>query len=110
MNNLSVRAKLTCAFGLLALVVLLICGFALKSLSEANQRFDGFVNGIAERVDMAGHVRSAVAHRAIAARNLVLVTSPEDQAVEKEKVLVAHKEATESMAKLMQMSQAADFF
>ena len=108
MNNLTVRAKLTWAFGLLALVVLLISGFALKSLSEAHQRFDGFVNGIAERVDMAAQVRNAVAHRAIAARNLVIVTSPEDLAVEKEKVLVAHKEATESMAKLIQLSQAAD--
>jgi methyl-accepting chemotaxis protein len=108
MNNLTVRAKLTWAFGLLAFVVLLISGFALKSLSDANQRFDGFVNGIAARVDMAGHVRSAVADRAVAVRNLVLVTSPEDLAVEKEKVLVAHKETTESMAKLIQMGQATD--
>ncbi len=108
MNNLTVRAKLTWAFGLLALVVLLISGSALKSLSEANQRFDSFVNGIAERSVLAGQVRNGVAHRAIAARNLVLVTSAEDLAVEKEKVLVAHKETTESMAKLVQMGQAAD--
>ncbi|MBK1712918.1 methyl-accepting chemotaxis protein [Rubrivivax gelatinosus] len=108
MNNLTVRAKLTWAFGLLALVVLLVSGFAIKSLSDADRRFDGFVNGITERLDMAGHVRSAVAHRAIAARNLVLVTSPEDMAVEKEKVLAAHKEATESMSKLKQMGQAND--
>ncbi|MDO9004785.1 MAG: methyl-accepting chemotaxis protein [Aquabacterium sp.] len=108
MNNLTVRAKLAWAFGLLAFVVLLISGFALKSLSEANQRFDGFVNGIADRVDMAGKVRGAVDRRAIAARNLVLVASPEELAVEKEKVLVAHKEATESMAKLKQMGQATD--
>ena len=108
MNNLTVRAKLTWAFGLLALVVLLISGFALKSLSDANQRFDDFVHGIAERIDMAGQVRSAVSRRAIAARNLVLVTSAEDLAIEKEKVLVAHKETTESMAKLIQMGQATD--
>ncbi len=108
MNNLTVRAKLTWAFGLLALVVLLISGFALRSLSEADQRFDGFVNGIAERTDVAWQMRSAVTHRAIAARNLVLVTSPEDMAVEKEKVLVAHKKTTESMAKLIQMGQATD--
>jgi len=74
-NNLTVRAKLTWAFGLLALTVLLISCFAVKSLSDANQRFEGFVNGIAERVDTAGQVRSAVSRRAIAARNLVLVNS-----------------------------------
>ncbi len=108
MNSLTVRAKLTWAFGLLALVVLLVSGFALKSLSDAHQRFDSFVNGITERVDMAAHVRSAVARRAIAARNLLLVTSPEEMAIEKEKVLVAHGETTESMAKLKQMGQAND--
>jgi methyl-accepting chemotaxis protein len=108
MNNLTVRAKLAGSFGLMAVVVLLISGFAMKSLSDATQRFDAFVNGIAERADMAGQVRNGVAHRAIAARNLVLVTSPEDLAVEKDKVLVAHKETTEAMAKLTQMAQAID--
>ena len=108
MRNLTVRFKLAWAFGLLALVVLLISSFALKALSDANQRFDSFINGISVRVDMAAHVRSAVANRAIAARNLVLVTSTEDLAVEKEKILVAHKETTESMAKLKQMALAPD--
>ena len=107
-NHLTVRAKLTWAFGLLALLVLLISGFALRSLWEANQRYDSFVNGIAERVSMAEHVRNGVARRAIAARNLVLVNSPEDLAVEKERVLVAHKDTTESMAKLTEMAKASD--
>ena len=108
MSTLTVRAKLTWAFGLLALVVLLVSGFALKSLSDANQRFEVFINGVTKRVDIAGQVRGASAHRAIAARNLVLVTSPEDLAAEKEKVFVAHKETTESLAELKRLGEAPD--
>ncbi|MDO9316145.1 MAG: methyl-accepting chemotaxis protein [Burkholderiaceae bacterium] len=108
MNNLTVRAKLTWAFGLLALMVLTISGFAMKSLSDANDRYEGFALGLTARIEAATQVRSAVDRRAIAARNLVLVSSPEDLAVEKEKVVAAHKDTTEWMTKLKQLVQAPD--
>jgi hypothetical protein len=106
MNNMTTRAKLTAAFGLLTLLVLLISGFAIKSLADADTRFKVFVNGINARASMGEAVRTAVNLRGIAVRNMVLVSSPADLALETEKVTAAHKATTENLTKLLQMVQA----
>ena len=108
MNNLTVRAKLTLTFGGLVLMVLLIVGWAVKTLGDANARFENYVNGINARANMAHLVREAVDLRAIAARNLVLVTQPEDMQVEKAVVTKAHAEVTENMTKLKALAQSSD--
>jgi methyl-accepting chemotaxis protein len=90
MHTMTVRAKLTAAFGGLALMVLLIAGLAVQTLGAANTRFEHFVSGINAQANTAHLVREAIDLRAIAARNLVLVTKPEDVAVEKAIVLKAH--------------------
>lgn len=46
----SIRAKLAWAFGLLALIVLLVSGFAFKELKDANDEFELFVTGINARL------------------------------------------------------------
>ena len=53
MNDMTVRAKLTLAFGGLAMMVLLVAGMAVKMLSDVNERFDKYVNGINARADTA---------------------------------------------------------
>ena len=108
MKNLTVRAKLAWSFGGLALMVLLVSGFALKTLYDANSRFDNFVNGINARTLLAAEVQQAVDRRAIAARNLVLVTRPEDLATEKDVVTQAQKDVTQRLSKLKEMSKAND--
>jgi methyl-accepting chemotaxis protein len=108
MNNLTVRAKLTWSFGGLALMILLVSGFATKMLSDANSRFDNYINGVNARTLLVAGVQQAVDARAVAARNLVLVSSPEDLAIEKDKVLQAHKDVTERMSKLKSLAQAPD--
>lgn len=75
-NQLSVKTKLTGAFGMLAAIVLVVSGLSLKSLNDANNRFAGYVSGINARADAAEAVRTAVDDRAMAVRNLVLVTAP----------------------------------
>ncbi|MBY0236067.1 MAG: MCP four helix bundle domain-containing protein, partial [Burkholderiaceae bacterium] len=89
-DNMTVRAKLTSAFGLLALLVVVVAGLSLRSLSGANDNFTTFVHGINARATMADAVRTAVDRRAIAVRNLVLVTKPGDLAAEKVAVTQAH--------------------
>jgi len=89
-------------------MVLLVSGFAANMLNDANSRFDSYINGVNARAQMAAGVRQAVDSRAIAARNLVLVTRPEDLAIEKSNVLQAHKDVTQRMAKLKEMAKAAD--
>jgi methyl-accepting chemotaxis protein len=108
MNNITVRAKLTLAFGGLALLVLLIAGLAIKSLSDANLRYDTYVNGISARANTAHLVREGIDMRAIAARNLVLVTNPADMVTEKEKVTKAHADVGKNLAILKKLSEAPD--
>ncbi len=105
-RHLTVRTQLIAAFTGLALLMLLVAGLSLKALHDANQHFVSFVQGINARAAVAEHVRTAVDRRAIAARNLVLVTKPEDLEAEKNDVLRAHKDVTEYMAKLVQMGAA----
>ena len=108
MKDLTVRSRLFLAFGSLILILLTVAGFALHLLSSANDRYEAYVNGINARAMMAARVRAEVDLRAIAARNLVLVTKKEDLALEKDIVLKAHSEATESLTKLNKLAQALE--
>ncbi|MCT7318178.1 methyl-accepting chemotaxis protein [Ralstonia sp. CHL-2022] len=99
-NNLTVRAKLTVAFGFLAGLVLLVSALAVQALSESNGRFSKYVNDINARATLAEEVRTAVDRRAIAARNLVLVTKPSDIDLEKAAVTQAHEDVQSRLSKL----------
>lgn len=106
MKNLTVRAKLTLAFGGLILMALVVVGFSVKDLADANVRFENYVSGINARASTAARVRAAIDLRAIAARNLVLVTTADDLALEKKIVLRAHEDATRSLSRLKQLADA----
>ena len=84
----TVKTKLSAAFTCLALVTMVVSLLALQALSEANQNLVRFVEGVNARAHLAERVRTAVDRRAIAARNLVLVTSPADLAAEKDLSLI----------------------
>jgi methyl-accepting chemotaxis protein len=100
LDHLSVKARLTGAFGLLATLVLLVSCLSLKALSDSNDRFSSYMSGVNARGDLAAGVRTAVDRRAIAARNLVLVTKPEDLAIEKAAVTQAHEDVTTRLRQL----------
>jgi len=102
-QNLSFRSRLTLAFGGLAALTLLVAGFAIQSVSEIGERFVNFVNGVNARAQVAAEVRTAVDRRAIAARNLVLVTRPEDLAAEKAAVTQAHQDVQQGLDRLSHM-------
>ncbi len=106
MKNLTLRARLSWTFGLLAVISLIVSGIALKALADANERFDHYVHGVHARSTVSAQLRNAINQRAIAARNLVLVSSPEELAEEKRLVLAAHRDTTERMAKLKELAQA----
>ncbi|HEY4084051.1 MAG TPA: methyl-accepting chemotaxis protein [Burkholderiaceae bacterium] len=102
-DKLTVRGKLTFAFGGLSALVVLVAGLSVESLGEANERFVTYVQGIDARTLMAGNIRTAIDRRAIAARNLVLVTKPADLALEKAAVTQAHEDVQGYMSQLNQM-------
>jgi methyl-accepting chemotaxis protein-1 (serine sensor receptor) len=100
MKNLSVKFQLTMAFGVLAVLVLVVSLLSLRSLGESNDRFTSYVEGGAERETLVTSVRAMVNARAISARNLVLVTTPEDREAEYAKVVKAHEQVQASMKTL----------
>ncbi|MDN7179424.1 methyl-accepting chemotaxis protein [Caballeronia sp. SEWSISQ10-4 2] len=102
-NRLTVKAKLSVAFGLLAVVVLIVSVISLKSLNDANDRFYSFVNGINARAEMAESIRTAVDDRAMAVRNLVLVSAPADVDIEKAAVLDAEQRVENRLEKFNAM-------
>jgi len=108
MKNLTVRAKLSLAFGGLISMVLFIAGFSVTGLADANARFENYVNGINAQASAAARVRAAIDLRAIAARNLVLVTTAEDLALEKQIVLKAHADATRNLTQLKQLADTGE--
>jgi methyl-accepting chemotaxis protein len=102
-HHISVRAKLYTAFGGLAVLVLIASGIAINALQDANQAFESFVSGINARAALVDRIHSEVDARAIAARNLVLVTKPADLELEKSAVIRAHEVIQKDLAKLKKM-------
>jgi methyl-accepting chemotaxis protein-1 (serine sensor receptor) len=109
LNNLRLRSKLMLGFALLAAVVLLVAWLALSSLSRANGRFTDYLEGVGQRERMVMEIRGAATRRAIAARNLVLVTEAADRDIEKAAVTKAHEDVQQSLARLQQaLAKATD--
>ncbi|MBP6612148.1 MAG: HAMP domain-containing protein [Aquabacterium sp.] len=97
--SLSVRTRLSLAFGSLAVLVTTVSGIAAYSLDDANSRLNDFAAG----ATLAGHVEAAIDRRAIAARNLVLIPESEDPTSERNKVMAAHEEAAVRIKQLQDL-------
>lgn len=107
-QHMSVRAKLSAAFGGLTVLVLIASGIAINALQDANHAFESFVSGINARATLVDRIHTEVDARAIAARNLVLVTKPADLEVEKSAVTRAHEQVQKDLAKLKEMVATND--
>ena len=107
-KEMTVRTKLTMAFGVLSVLVLAVSMFALHALSDANARFSSFVSGINARAQLAEEVRTAVDRRAIAARNLVVVTKQSDIDQEKAAIGQSNADVQARLSELRQAASAAD--
>jgi methyl-accepting chemotaxis protein-1 (serine sensor receptor) len=108
-SHLRVKTKLMLGFALLAAIVLVVSGLSLRSLGRSNDRFTDYLDGVAERERLATDIRGAASRRAIAARNLVLVTLPADRDMENTAVNQAHADVKTLLAKLKDtVAQAAD--
>ncbi|RAS09325.1 methyl-accepting chemotaxis protein [Cupriavidus alkaliphilus] len=102
-RSLSIRTRLLAGFGTLAGVVLVVSAYSLHALGEATAGFNDYLNGLNARADMAAQVRNAVDRRAIAARNLVLVTDAAELEREKADALRAHEDVQARLARLSEM-------
>jgi methyl-accepting chemotaxis protein len=104
---MNIRNKLTVAFAGLALIVLLVAGLSLLALSQANARQTALVGDVVARGEAAADLRRAADERAIAVRNLVLVSNPADLEVEKSAVVGAHARVGKSLDRLDRLSAQA---
>lgn len=104
-KKLSVRAQLAVAFGGLAILLAGIAIFAIYGISNQSASFENYVNGVRARSEAAHLVREAVGMRAVAARNLVLVSTPADRETEKQIVLQAQKDVASNLQKLKQLAK-----
>ncbi|NIF75289.1 HAMP domain-containing protein [Burkholderia sp. Ap-962] len=105
--RLGIKHKLLGGFGILAAIVVGVSAFALHALSDANLAFTRYTAGVNARANTAAQIRMAVDRRAIAARNLVLVTKPDDIALEKADVERAHADVQRYLAQLQSMLASA---
>ncbi|WP_159912755.1 methyl-accepting chemotaxis protein [Pantoea sp. 18069] len=103
-RNLSVKAKLVGTFGLLIALIIGITVYSIQMMKDDSAQFSNYVQGIQARADAANKVRHAVDQRAIAARNLVLVTSPQDLAQEKAIVEQAVGDVRKYLAELQALA------
>ncbi|MCX7278279.1 MAG: methyl-accepting chemotaxis protein, partial [Burkholderiales bacterium] len=100
LNKFTFKGLLGIAFGLMALLVLAVCLIGLRALGRIGDNLTEYNQVIIAQQNLASAIAGSVNRRAIAARNLVLVTSPEDMATEKSAVLQAHQDTQESLRKL----------
>ncbi|MGI4856060.1 MAG: methyl-accepting chemotaxis protein [Janthinobacterium lividum] len=102
-KNIRIKTKLITGFGILAAMVLLVSGLSLHALGQSTDDFANLVNGVIARADLAAKLRTAVDSRAIAARNLVLVSSAADVALETTAVNQAETDVEARLAQLQEM-------
>jgi methyl-accepting chemotaxis protein len=109
MNAMSVKRQLAWAFGALGLLVVLVGTFAVWGVHAAGARFEDYVHGAAERHAAAAEVRGLAAQRAIAVRNLVLLSAGPEREAERAAALQAHEALQKLLAALKQsIAQAGD--
>jgi methyl-accepting chemotaxis protein len=99
-NRLRIKSKLTLALGLLALLTTLVAAVSFYALRQSGERFTEFADGVAYRERLSTNISAAVSKRAIAARNLMLISDPADIASEREAVLKAHADVQTNVAEL----------
>ena len=100
LSSLKVKTKLWAGFGLMALIVIAVSAEALHQLDQSSTRVETYLHGVAARERLVIAVQSAAKSRAIAARNLVLVTTPQDRAMELDAVTKSHEEVKQSLGRL----------
>jgi methyl-accepting chemotaxis protein len=103
MVSLKVRSKLTLAFSALAIMVLVVSILSLSALARSNAAFRSYVAGISAQADTAEALLNAVNRRAIAARNLVLLTERSELTKEQAVVTQADEQVQRMLRQLQQL-------
>jgi methyl-accepting chemotaxis protein-1 (serine sensor receptor) len=104
---MTIRSQLIWGFGTLMGGMVLSSTLALWALDGANQRFGRHINEVEQREILTIDLRSDIFRVAIAARNMVLVKTPQDLALERDTALTAFDAVTKRLAALKALAQTA---
>jgi hypothetical protein len=99
-RSLTLRAQLALSFGTLVLLLLSASGLGLYAAESAHDDLENFIHGSNARDMLAEEVQVAVERRAIAARNLLLVTTDADRDDEYQLAVRAHEDVQKRIAAL----------
>lgn len=105
MKKLSVRAQLAIAFGAMTLLLIGIAVLSIANYLHQFKNFEHYVNGVRARSEHAHLVREAVDLRAIAARNLVLLTNPAERDAEAKIVAKAQSDVIKNLQALNELAK-----
>lgn len=107
-ENFSIRVKLRSAFLTMTALVVCVSAMSLYSSSQSSRSFTSYLDGVNARANVAAQLRAAVDRRAIAARNIVLVTKNDDLALEKADVERAHADVRTYLTELKRLVARPD--
>ncbi|MGF6528986.1 hypothetical protein ABID77_004299, partial [Variovorax sp. PvP013] len=100
MKRLSTHQLLVCTFTALAMLVLLVSLLATRALSGSNDRFSGYVHGVAERQGLISDIRAAANRRAIGVRDMALIDVAVERNAAKAVAVASNKELHAALMKL----------
>lgn len=102
---MSIKNKLLASFGFLMVVLFGLSGMAMHSIATTQGSFERFLSNDFRRAALAREVQTAADARAVAARNLLLVTDAADIEFEKNAVMQAHERMQDRLGKLQTLVQ-----
>jgi len=103
MDNMKVSTRLQAGFGLLTALMLVLAALAFYGLSALDNCLDGIARVNNEETRLANELRASIQDRAIAIRNLGLITDPRDVAEEAERIKKQDQIYADAYQKLTRM-------
>ncbi len=104
----TIKARLIFSYLMLALVVMLVSAMAVNNLATSQRNFEHQVNTIEKQSALLVTLFDAVNARAVAARNIVLLDSEKEIAIEKKSIEVSFERINASMKTLKTMLSTGD--
>ncbi|WP_186211429.1 methyl-accepting chemotaxis protein [Burkholderia gladioli] len=86
MKDMKVSSRLIIGFGLLTILLLAVAAGAFYGLGQLNSQLDSIARVNNTEARLANQLRASIQDRAIAVRNLALVTDPQDMAREADRI------------------------